>query len=378
MTATPILLPQAPFLGESPLQAALRAGATPASLKEELGMRVVPHPQYPNLFIFTYSQIESPKMDPRVQAARGCVLDSANNWAYVARPFDRFFNWGEGISGVTPLPNPRNAVVYKKEDGSLANLWFYQGQWHMSTKGSPDAGGNVGDFPISFKDLFWRTWGELGYALPAAGCEGKTFTFELLCAENRVVCPQRSQRIVLLAVRDNLTGVEENPENYAHLYEVCGKFESITSLEGMRESFLNIPAAEFEGYVVAEYLPDGRVVRSKVKHPGYLALAHLKEGLTRKGLLDLKRQGEEGEVLALFPEATALFTEISDQYEALVANLENAWEQHKGLESQKDFALAIRNIPACNVLFTVRKSGGTIRYHLAQMSLDALAAHVLK
>ena len=34
--------------------------------------------------------------NPIVQQARGIILDEAKDWKVVARPYDKFFNLGEG------------------------------------------------------------------------------------------------------------------------------------------------------------------------------------------------------------------------------------------------------------------------------------------
>jgi len=370
-----------PFLDSSPLQKALNSGATPQTLKDDLGIRFSVHPKYTNLILFVYDQIDSPKMNPIVQASRGHILDSSNGWTHVCRPFDRFLNWGEGIPGTTPLPDLKESVVYKKEDGSLVNLWWYAGKWNVSTKGSPSAGGSVGDFPFTFEELFLKTFAEMGLSFPDdEDSRNYTFTFELLCSENRVVCPQSVNKVALLSVRHNETGVELDPNGFES-FPICESFEELkntSSIEDVKSTFLSINALDLEGYVVAQYMANGSVVRSKIKHPGYLALAHLKGGTTRKSLLELKRSGEEGEFLSIFPESKDLFDDVSQKYEALVSSLEEAWRLHKDIESQKDFALAIKGTPGCNVLFSLRKAGGTIREHLAKVSIDSLASLLFK
>jgi hypothetical protein len=363
-----------PFLDESPLQTALRSGMTLAQLKDDLGIKSTRHPIYSNLILFVYSQIDSPKMNPIVQASRGHILDENNNWSHVCRPFDRFLNLGEGVPGITQIPDPSKSVVWKKEDGSLVNVWFYNDKWHASTKGSPDAGGNVGDFPFTFSSLFWKTFNEMGLKLPPCWAEDLTFTFELLCAENRVVCPQAVNKIILLAVRDNFTGAEQHPEIWAEDFSVCGSFDEINTLDQMKNSFLQIPALDLEGYVVAQYCSNGAVIRSKVKHPGYVALAHLKgEGSSRKGILELVRMGEGDEFLSVYPESRALFEEVFSNYENFVQSLETFYESVKHIENQKEFALAIKNTKGFNFLFTVRKTGTSIRSILANSNINALS-----
>ena len=131
---------------------------------------------------------------------------------------------------------------------------------------------------------------------------------------------------------------------------------------------------EMEGYVVAHFLPDGRTIRAKVKHPGYLAIHHLKEGNSKKRLLELIRTGEEGEFLSYFPEYAHQLDEIRGKFEALVKELENAWETNRDVVDQKEFALKIKALPMSGAIFWVRRMGGTIRGRLAEIPIDSLTA----
>ena len=65
-------------------------------LKTAYGITAKPHPELPNLVQFRYDQIDSPMGLRMCQEARGVILDSADNWNVVARPFDKFFNVEEG------------------------------------------------------------------------------------------------------------------------------------------------------------------------------------------------------------------------------------------------------------------------------------------
>jgi len=363
------------YLNESPLQAALRSGWNLQDLEARIGIKSKRHPRFPNLVLFVYDQIESPKLDPIVRSARGHILDEEDNWSHVCRPFDRFFNWGEGVEQGAPAPDIGNSVVFKKEDGSLLNMWFYRDEWHVSTKGSPDAGGLVGDNPFTFAELFWRVWNDKGLFVPDIIDQGRTFCFELCTLHNRVVCSQPEERIVLLGTRDNLRGWEFFPHSYVNALESC-EYHRMDDIEEIQETFEDLSALEMEGYVVAQFLPDGRVIRVKVKHPGYLAIHHLKEGNSKKRLLELIRTGEEGEFLSYFPEYGPQFDEIRGKFEALVSELESAWEANRGIENQKDFALQVKDLRMSGVIFGVRRMGGTIRGRLAEVPIDNLAAAI--
>jgi hypothetical protein len=361
------------FLNESPLQAALRSGWTLQDLESRLGIKSKRHPRFPNLVLFVYDQIESPKLDPIVRSSRGHILDEEFNWDHVCRPFDRFLNWGEGVEQGVAVPDIGSSVVFKKEDGSLLNMWFYRDEWHVSTKGSPDAGGQVGDNPFTFAELFWRVWNDKGLFVPPVTEEQFTFSFELCTLYNRVICSQPEERIVLLGARVNDSGREVEPEEWEDDgLEVC-KLYDLGSFKEIWDTFDDLKPLDMEGYVVAQFLPDGRVLRAKVKHPLYLSIHHLKEGNSKKRLLELIRHGEEREFLIYFPEYGPQFDEIRGKFELLVGKLETAWETHRGIMDQKEFALQVKDIPMSGVIFNVRRLGGTIRGRLAEVPIDNLA-----
>src|ERR1039458_4134671 len=158
---------------------------TPAELTAQLGIKAKSHPKYPNLLHLSYDQIESPKDNAIVHECRGLILDSADNWKVIAYPFNRFPNYGETWGA--PI-NWNRVRVQEKVDGSLMVLWYYAGKWNVSTKGSPDAGGNVGDYNFTFADLFWKTFMEhldIGYT--TAFDSRHTYMIELTSIYNRVV-----------------------------------------------------------------------------------------------------------------------------------------------------------------------------------------------
>lgn len=74
------------------IQNYLRAGNTPVSLSER-HVKHRRHEKYPNLVLFKYDIFATFFLDPLVQGSRGIVvLDETNDWAVVARGFDKFFN----------------------------------------------------------------------------------------------------------------------------------------------------------------------------------------------------------------------------------------------------------------------------------------------
>ena len=103
----------------------LADGRVPEDLTVELGIKVKQHSLYPELYHFSYDQLESPKDNPIVKECRGLILNSKDNWAVVAYPFNRFANHGESWSAEVDWDSVR---VQEKVDGSLMVVWFYDGK----------------------------------------------------------------------------------------------------------------------------------------------------------------------------------------------------------------------------------------------------------
>jgi hypothetical protein len=346
-------------------------------LKEKYGVGAKRHKDHPELVLFKYSQIDSPMGDPMVQECRGVILDESNDWAVVARPFDKFFNHGEGHAKPIDWSTAR---VQEKLDGSLMQLYWH-GEWHVASSGTPDAAGQVNGFGFSFADLFWKTFNQMGYKLPDQiddvmnhveaqwHAREYVYLFELMTPYNRVVVQHLEPRLVLIGQRHK-DGTENYPEYWDSVYQTVQSFP-LTSIESIIASFQHISPLSQEGYVVV----DGAFNRVKVKSPAYVALHHMKDSMSPRRALEVVRAGEISEVLNAFPEWKDIFTVTSGGYEALVAELEQTYEGIKGIVGQKDFALQATKTRCSGALFSLRAGKvPTIRQYLASMQIDSLAS----
>lgn len=185
--------------------------------------------KYGDLTVYQYSQIESfPfKRNPVVIESRGVVLD--NNLKVIARPFDRFFNYGE--DDVCPNINWSECHIYEKIDGSLIKIFHYNANWHTGTKKTVYGNTDVNGFNVMFKDLVYKAFNvntQEEFNSIFEGFEGSTLIFELTSRENRVVTSYEGTQIWLLAIRDNVTG------NYIDINEVISKFKEDNKFEFLK------------------------------------------------------------------------------------------------------------------------------------------------
>lgn len=335
----------------SKLQEALQDGTeTLETLATRYALKAKRHGEYPHLVQLKYDQINSPMDNPLVQEARGIILDESDNWRIIARPFNKFFNMGESLAANIDWNTAR---VQEKLDGSLMIVYHYDNKWHVASSGTPDASGNVGSATITFKDLFWSVWDELHYDIDdEAGLDREfTYMFELCTKFNRVVVSHPTERLVLIGVRNTLTG-EEFPatkEWFGNDFEVVKAFPIKTEADVVA-SFEAFDGLQQEGYVVV----DSKFNRIKVKHPRYVLFHHMLGSLTPKKLLEAIRTGELPEILAYFPEWAAEADRLEARYKQLIASAIWAYTQIRDIPVQKDFAIEALKSPHKSAMFAVR------------------------
>lgn len=353
------------------LQDFLRSGGTPQKLFDSRAIMHKRHKTHSNLVLFKYSMIDSPMEDPLVRECRGVILDEANDWHVVSRAFDKFFNHGEAHAAQIHWPSAR---VQEKLDGSLAVVYHYAGTWHVATSGTPDASGDVNG-EGSFEAYFWETFSAQGGGLPVdrPELEEICFIFELMGPANRIVVVHEKPSLRLLGVRNRRTGEQHLPDSgerswwdVVHIPPV--RSFSLGSFEQIAASFEAISPLSQEGYVVV----DERFHRVKVKHPGYVALHHAKDGMTAKSILEIVRSGETSEVLTAFPEFRPLLQEARDRVEAVIQRIETCYGELKDIPEQKAFAMEALKTGVSPALFAMRKHHVSAKEWVREMPLDLL------
>ena len=356
------------------IQKYLLSGKSFTDLSNEFAVDVKSHPSYENLFLFKYDQIECSDRklfsNKIVQECRGLILDEKNKWKVVARAFDKFFNHGE--KEAAPI-DWSSAKVLNKIDGSLCLVYSYDNKWQVATTGSADAGGKVNDFDFTFSELFWKTFKQMNGVLPNVNCQ-HCFMFELTSPFSRIVVNHKETKLTLLGSRNMETQEEmlaSKTEGIFHIgIPVVGDF-NLRSTDDLIKSFETMEPLEQEGYVVV----DGSFHRIKVKHPGYVALHHAKDGMTFKAFVEIVRAGESSEVLTAFPEFKPMFDQVESKYEALARELQSDYDECSDITSQKEFAFAVAKSKMSSALFSLRaKKVVSIKQYLKEMRLDNLVS----
>lgn len=307
-------------------------------LSSEYGIFSKVHCDYPDLYQFTYDQISCSKIKdhPMVRESRGIILDRANDWRVISRPFDRFFNWGEIV--LEDTFDWSSFVAQEKIDGSLMILYHYAGKWNVATKGSPAANGTVGDNPFTFADLFWEIFHKEAYSTTTNLDPRATYLFELTSKYNRIVTTQLNNdgKLTLIGVRDTQTGIEFPVDLYRDGFDVVRSFP-MTTIEEILLAAKELSPSQQEGFV----LVDKNFNRIKVKSEKYVLIHHLKSGNIRRSLLDLWKSGESEELLSYHTEFQNEFDDLDASIHLLCQEIDNGWSMTKHIIDRKEFALTV-------------------------------------
>lgn len=329
-----------------------------------------------------YNQIESPMYEPCVADCRGLVVEEANPSRIVAMAYRKFWNLGEKHADPIDWSTAR---VAEKLDGSLMTMYWHDGRWCVASSGHPTAGGSYGAADVTFRDVFWETFGLLDYALPRPSDRSVWFIFELCRADNRIVVKYDRPRLVLHGARHS-AGREFGPSALQDIADDYG-WEVVRSWspaeatpEWVAASAASTDPLALEGYVVT----DAAFRRVKVKNPRYVEIHHLRGNRSPRSVVELWKAGEIGEVLTHFPEMRPDFDAVTEPLESHIANVTAAWAENQNVTNRKEFAMAVKTLPlnACLFrMFTDRPDGdpaehvrSTVRGMTTQAILRAVGA----
>ncbi len=330
------------------------------ALKDELGISIRDYPEQ-QLKLLDYSQIDSPKNHPVVLECRGLILDYNVN--VVCKSFNRFFNLGE--NGVNDF-DFKNSICYEKADGSLVRIYWCRNtnRWEIATRGTAFAEGphHMGG---TFRDWILKAIGkteeEFQEDCNKNGYIGiyETQIFEYCGPENRIVTRYDIPHLVFLGLNLNALNEYLQPN-----LDTVNQFKSIgwnvrmpkeyrfDSLEACLEVLKELPDLQ-EGYVVYNTQTGERV---KMKSPAYVVAHRIRgNGLTMNSICELVAMNEQDEYLTYFPEDRKFFTPVEDKLSEIILNIKGTYVLYRDVESQKDFALAIKDHPFSGVMFKARK-----------------------
>lgn len=208
--------------------------------------------QQDNLAIFSYTrQAAYGDWNYFERVARGLIINT-NTGEIVARPFDKFFNWGEGERTTdAPLID-----VLDKADGSLGILYRHQGVFRIATRGS-----------FISEQAQWATqW--LDQLDLTNFPDEITLLFEIIYPENQIVLDYHGYAgLILLGARNRHNGVAYGYPIVQRLAQRIGvpvitKYP-VPTVDELLILTNSITTLEREGYVGV--FADGQMFKFKTK-----------------------------------------------------------------------------------------------------------------
>ena len=250
-------------------------------------VNVQSHPSLP-LFIYNYSPATQYERmwTPVTTVCRGLIVDA--DGYIVARPFAKFFNYGE-TDQYDELP-AGTPTVSEKMDGSLGIIYTYEGVHRVATRGS-----------FASDQAQWATnW--LNTNMPDfAQPEGVTTLVEIIYPANRIVVDYGAQEALsLLGAILNATG-QDIDFNKIDWWSGSQALQFQWSLDKAVDEATGSWFEDGEGVVIT-WPSAGPSFRLKVKHPRYVELHRIVTGLSTRTVHEALAQGTFADLIANVPD----------------------------------------------------------------------------
>lgn len=319
-----------------------------AELEQEIAegwVRKNKHPDLP-LWILNYTEKAqfSKHWNPVTLWCRGLIIDETNY--VVARPWKKFFNWGEVWSEVLPT-HEFEVEVTDKKDGSLGILYNFGTEHFIATRGS---------FTSDQAIHATKVWNAKykGTQVPS----DFTFLFEIIYPENRIVLDYKSMDdLVLLGAVHKKYGYYFGPTEAADLLMWDGPVNETLPLSTISDC-LELQRNNSEGVVVRH-----QNIMVKIKQEDYVALHKLVTGLNERTVWERLKEGDSiVDICNSLPDefhewvqevGTDLRTKLHFrmgsfkwEYQELIKRLPNSF-------SRKDFAMEAIKSPNKAYLFSL-------------------------
>lgn len=272
---------------------------------------------------------------PIENVCRGFILEMGTG-RIIARPFDKFWNWGDLPEEGAKALASGVYQVQEKMDGSLGIVYHYNDRWHCATRGS-----------FTSDQAQWGSDRVCDDTIEEHMVPGCTYLFELIYDENRVVVDYGGEELmVLLAIRDNKSGeympkgnVTSVADAMDRVYRTSWRQPDVSSVDEILALLPTLPGHESEGFVVT--FNDGS--RWKFKGDDYRAMHRLATGYHINAVREEFFAGSSRKTTDVvldhrLREYTQDVSALSDRLVTLLKIVEHAQLMTKGM-SRKDKAL---------------------------------------
>lgn len=228
-----------------------------------------------------------------LRECRGLIFDEQGY--LISRPYHKFRNYLETreSAGLTPS-DLLGAKWLEKHDGSMVrpvlNPGLKGGYTWMTRAGETEVSQQV----VVFENSQWRDKETRGYAMDLHDfnwtllCSGKTPIYEWCSRQNKVVLDHPEDRLLLTAVRDNLTGRYLGQDELPCFSDLCPRLLRPYAVFEVKDPPAASHFRDLEAMVRAERGKEGVVLRFasgemlKIKADDYCRLHRLKGQMDRE------------------------------------------------------------------------------------------------
>jgi hypothetical protein len=215
-----------------------------------------------------------------IAECRGSIVDKDFN--LVAYPFTKIYNYG--IEKEAPvLPDDTEVLAFRKVNGFMVAMTWYNGDILVSTTGSTDS-----PYVAMAKEMMLshQSWADWQLAFNRSDMDGMTFMFECVHPDDPHIVPEKPGMYVL-GYRNNTWGskVGHDPcvlQDLSIMFN-CFKPESVTTSMAAVKNLAK--ECKHEGFVF--YTADG--VSAKIKSPYYLTSKWVARNPRTDKLVDLNK-----------------------------------------------------------------------------------------
>lgn len=251
--------------------------------EEELGyIKINKHPENENIVILNYTEMVTfeRRWNEQTMSSRGLILDLTyaknNNIIYIlAKPFEKFFNYGENLDYEKDIDFNEIESVMEKMDGSLGISYIINGELRFATRGS-----FTSEQALKATEIWKNKYSDANRKYMRIFTENHpTFLVEIIYPENRIVVDYNGEeKLVLLGIMSDEKDVD------FHIVKQVGDYFRLPvvpqyefTLEKMLEMKKSISANE-EGWILR--FKNGK--RLKIKGDEYIGVHRIIHGLSIK------------------------------------------------------------------------------------------------
>ena len=296
-------------------------------LKEELNAISinVSNVDFLGLYIAKYTD-KTDFSDPRKKYCRGLVMEAGTGYPVMVPP-EKSMNFTYFLQLISEEEKKNdseiwsNVLVEEFVDGTMVNLFHYQGTWHISTRSK--IGAKCRFFGNKyFNEMFDEAKGVLDYSLLNPEL---TYSFVLRHPENRIVTKYETASLVLVQVRrqyeelDLLPIAEELKEKGLKL--TIPKRYSHRNLESVIKQLTDMPFQE-QG-LVFKYAD----IRSKLRNEKYTYVKQLRGNNWNEfhTYIEARKNKQISQLLIYYPEYGEQFKKWNEEIKKMTSLLYNCY-----------------------------------------------------